>query len=73
MSAVYLIVCENEKEGEFPCKENSPSLLDFLGCRLVPLRADDDRDECRAGDAHQHAGAERVGHRLGIAALFDER
>ena len=73
MSAVYLIVCENEKEGEFSCKENSPSLLDFLGCRLVPLRADDDRDERCTGNAHQHTRAERVGHRLGIAVLFHER
>ena len=27
MSAVYLIVCENEKEGEFSCKESSPLLV----------------------------------------------
>ena len=28
VSAVYLIVCENEKEGEFSCKENSPQSVE---------------------------------------------
>ena len=67
-----LTVCKDAKRGALYHKR-TPLYYFFRALRGDFLRADDERHERRAGDAHQHARAERVGHGLGIAVLFHKR
>ena len=67
-----LAVCKDAKRGALYHKR-TPLYDFFRALRGDFLRADDDRHQRCGGDAHQHAGTERVGDRFRAAHLLDDR